>query len=75
MVRYGIIGDLYSVDFIKALLNTQFMANLITRPRRFGKSLTMSMLDDFFDISKDSTAHFDGLAISKETELCEKCCG
>lgn len=50
----------YYVDktnFIKALLNTQFMANLITRQRRFGKSLIMSMLDDFFDISKDSTTH------------------
>ena len=49
-------NNYYYVDktnFIKALLNTQFMANLITRPRRFGKSLIMSMLDDFFDISKD----------------------
>ena len=65
----------YYVDktsFIKELLSSEFMVNLITRPRRFGKSLTMSMLEDFFEISKDSKAHFDGLAISKETELCEK---
>lgn len=34
--------------FIKQLLSTQFEANLVTRPRRFGKSLTMSMLEDFF---------------------------
>ncbi|MDD2959910.1 MAG: AAA family ATPase [Lachnospiraceae bacterium] len=67
--------DYYYIDktsFIKELLNTKFKANLITRPRRFGKSLTMSMLDDFFDISKNSKAHFDGLAISEETELCKK---
>ncbi|MDD2958217.1 MAG: AAA family ATPase [Lachnospiraceae bacterium] len=68
-------NDYYYVDktsFIKELLSNKFMANLITRPRRFGKSLTMSMLDDFFDISKNSKAHFDGLAIAKETELCKK---
>lgn len=65
----------YYVDktnFIKELLNHKFKANLITRPRRFGKSLTMSMLQDFFDISRDSKAHFDGLSISKDTKLCEK---
>ncbi|MDD2959917.1 MAG: AAA family ATPase [Lachnospiraceae bacterium] len=68
-------NDYYYIDktnFIKELLSKDFIANLITRPRRFGKSLTMSMLDDFFDISKESRAHFDGLAISKETEICEK---
>ena len=66
--------NFYYVDktaFIRELLATEFKVNLITRPRRFGKSLTMSMLDDFFNISKDSKSHFDGLAISKETELCE----
>ncbi len=65
----------YYIDktaFIKQLLNTRFEANLVTRPRRFGKSLTMSMLEDFFDISRDSKAHFDGLKISEETELCER---
>ena len=67
--------NFYYVDktsLIKELLTTEFKVNLITRPRRFGKSLTMSMLEDFFDISKDSRAHFDGLAISKETEVCAK---
>ena len=67
--------NFYYVDktaLIKELLDTEFKVNLITRPRRFGKSLTMSMLDDFFDMSKDSRAHFEGLAVSKETELCKK---
>lgn len=58
-------------DFIRELLNKTFQANLIMRPRRFGKTLTMSMLEDFLDISRDSRAHFEGLKISEETELCE----
>lgn len=45
---------------------------LITRPRRFGKTLAMSMLSAFFDIRKDSTELFEGLEISKETELCKE---
>lgn len=68
-------GNYYYIDktaFIKELLSQQFKANLITRPRRFGKTLAISMLEDFFDISRDSKAHFDGLEISKETSLCEK---
>ena len=68
-------GNYYYVDktnLIKEMLADKFKVNLITRPRRFGKSLTMSMLDDFFNISKDSKAHFDGLAVSNETALCEK---
>lgn len=59
-------------NFIKQLLSTRFEANLVTRPRRFGKTLTMSMLEDFFDISRDSRAHFDGLDISRETALCKE---
>ena len=68
-------GNYYYIDepaFIKELLGQEFEVNLVTRPRCFGKTLTMSMLEDFFDISKDSKAHFDGLAISKETVLCDK---
>lgn len=45
---------------------------LITRPRRFGKTLGMSMLADFFDIRKSSHDHFDGLAISKRSDLCSR---
>ena len=44
--------------------------NLFTRPRRFGKTLNMSMLRSFFEIGTDRTL-FDGLAISQETALCE----
>ena len=44
---------------------------LITRPRRFGKTLNMSMLRYFFEIGSDSSL-FDGLIISREKELCEK---
>ena len=44
----------------------------ITRPRRFGKSLGMSTLANFLDIRKDSKQLFEGLAISKNTELCKK---
>ncbi len=68
-------GGFYFIDktgLIKELLDKEFEANLITRPRRFGKTLTMSMLEDFFDISRDSKAHFEGLKISEETELCQK---
>ncbi len=56
-------GGFYFIDktgLIKELLDKEFEANLITRPRRFGKTLTMSMLEDFFDISRDSKAHFEG---------------
>ena len=50
--------------------------SLFIRPRRFGKTLMMTMLSDFFDISQDSKAVskaiFEGLAISKNRELCEQ---
>lgn len=45
---------------------------LITRPRRFGKTLNMSMLAAFFDIRKESKLLFEHLEISSDTELCEK---
>ncbi len=45
---------------------------LFTRPRRFGKTMALSMLSSFFDISKDSARLFDGLKISENRELCEK---
>ncbi len=46
--------------------------SLITRPRRFGKSLLLNMLMEFFDRTKDSGKLFEGLAVSKDKELCEK---
>lgn len=43
---------------------------LITRPRRFGKTLAMSMLESFFDIQRDSLKWFEGLNISRDQNLC-----
>ena len=66
--------DFYYADktlFIKELLQNWGKVNLFTRPRRFGKSLNMSMLQSFFEIGKDKTL-FDGLRISDNQELCEK---
>ena len=63
----------YYVDktgLIIDLLNNWGEVNLFTRPRRFGKTLNMSMLKSFFEIGADRTL-FDGLAISRETALCE----
>lgn len=61
-------------DLIKELLEDWGKVNLFTRPRRFGKSLNMSMLKSFFEIGSD-TSLFDGLNISKEIELCKKFMG
>lgn len=65
--------DFYYVDktgLIQELLENWGEVNLFTRPRRFGKSLNMSMLKYFFDVNTDKRL-FDGLKISKETALCE----
>ena len=63
----------YYVDktvLISELLKTASnKVTLITRPRRFGKSLGMSMLENFFDIRKDSRTLFAGLEIS-QNRLC-----
>lgn len=66
--------NFYYVDkshVIEQLLTQWGKVNLFTRPRRFGKSLNMSMLQSFFEIGKDKTL-FDGLRISDNQELCEK---
>lgn len=63
----------YYVDktgLIKDLLSNWGKVNLFTRPRRFGKSLNMSMLKYFFEPG-DNRALFDNLEISRETEICE----
>ena len=53
-------------EFVYELLNkNRSKVTLITRPRRFGKTLMMSMLENFFDIQKDSKHIFEGLAITK----------
>ena len=46
------------------------IVTLFTRPRRFGKTLTMRMMESFFDIRRDSRAVFDGLAIMKHEAFC-----
>ena len=69
--------DFYYVDktlFIKELLQNWGKVNLFTRPRRFGKSLNMSMLKCFFETGSDP-ALFEGLKIMQEKELCEKYMG
>lgn len=69
--------DFYYVDktmFIKELLQNWGKVNLFTRPRRFGKSLNMSMLKSFLEIGSDPKL-FNGLKIMEEKELCEKYMG
>ena len=68
-------GGFYYIDktgLIAELLRSSAEVTLITRPRRFGKTLGMSMLESFFDIRKDSKKLFDGLEISHQKNLCEK---
>lgn len=67
----------YYVDktsMIRDLLNKWGEVNLFTRPRRFGKSLNMSMLQSFLEVGCDKTL-FNGLEISNETDLCEQYMG
>ena len=69
--------DFYYVDkttFIVELLQNWGKVNLFTRPRRFGKTLNMSMLKCFFEIGGDPCL-FEGLKISREKRLCEKYMG
>ena len=64
----------YYVDktqLIEQVLNRRNKVSLFTRPRRFGKTLNMSMLQHFFEIGTDPK-FFQGLSISKNNELCEK---
>lgn len=65
--------DFYFVDktgFIMELLHGWGEVNIFTRPRRFGKSLNMSMLKTFFETGCDKRL-FEGLRIAEETELCK----
>ena len=63
-----------NTGLIMELLDNWGKVNLFTRPRRFGKSLNMSMLKTFFEIGCKKEL-FDGLKIRKETEVCEKYMG
>lgn len=67
----------YYIDktgLIQQLLQNWGEVNLFTRPRRFGKTLNMSMLKNFFEIGADSTL-FDGLYISQNEKMCEEYMG
>lgn len=68
-------NNYYYVDksgLVRELLRTDGrQVTLITRPRRFGKTLGMSMLSEFFDIRKDSRELFAGLSIAREETLCK----
>ena len=69
--------DFYYVDktkLVEQLLENWSKVNLFTRPRRFGKTLNMSMLKSFFEIGTD-TALFDDLYISQNEELCKEYMG
>ena len=62
--KSGLIGELLS--------RTGTKVTLITRPRRFGKTLGMSMLENFFNIRKDSRKLFEGLEIAENQALCDE---
>ena len=64
----------YLVDktlMIKDVLESNAKVTLFTRPRRFEKTLVMSMLASFFDIRRDSRDLFEGLKIAEDQKLCE----
>ncbi|MCL1918143.1 MAG: AAA family ATPase [Peptococcaceae bacterium] len=68
-------NDFYYVDktsFIKTLLHSWGEVNLFTRPRRFGKTLNMKMLQAFFEIGRDNQDLFENLKIGRERELCDE---
>ncbi len=65
----------YYIDksgLIRGLLESSAEVTLLTRPRRFGKTLGMSMLANFFDITKDSKSLFEGLEIAGYPEICRQ---
>lgn len=62
--KTGLISDLLSGNMAEVML--------ITRPRRFGKSMGMSMLEHFFDIRQNSGALFEGLEVMNDVELCHQ---
>jgi len=70
-------GDYYYVDktrLVNNLIQTGSAVTLFTRPRRFGKTLNMSMLKNFFEIGSDPSL-FDGLEITKNKVICNEYMG
>lgn len=74
--RKIIENDCYYVDktlLIKKLLQTKSEVSLITRPRRFGKTLTMSMLQNFFEYTEEPSQDlFCNMMIQQEEDICNK---
>ena len=70
-IRYS---GLYYIDKTELIYDlfekAKSKVTLFTRPRRFGKTLTMSMMESFFDINRDSRAVFEGLEVSKHEDFC-----
>ena len=62
--KSGLIAEILRSESVKV--------SLITRPRHFGKTLGMSMLESFFDIRRQSRNLFEGLEITRYTELCDR---
>lgn len=62
--KTGLIAEVLKAQAVKV--------TLITRPRRFGKTLGMSTLENFFSIRKDSAVLFQGLGIMNASALCQK---
>ena len=68
-------GNYYvdKTELIYELVNdTDNKVTLVTRPRRFGKTLMMSMMENFFSIRKDSEGIFEGLAITEHRDFCKE---
>ena len=69
-------SGLYYVDKTELVYDlvgrTKNKVTLFTRPRRFGKTLNMSMMENFFDINRDSSDVFKGLEITKHQEFCSE---
>jgi len=68
-------GNYFYIDktlFIKELLENRGAVTLLTRPRRFGKTMNMSMLRHFFDLNMDSKALFDGLKIMEHKDIVDR---
>ena len=75
--RFEKINFIYvdkTTNLLMHLLQKWGEVNLFTRPRRFGKTLNMSMLKNFFEIGTDETL-FEGLYISENQKLCEEYMG
>ena len=71
MIRTNNFYYIDKTSFIVELVQDAFSVNLITRPRRFGKTLMMRMAESFFDIRKDNSILFEGLEVAKHQDICD----